>query len=526
MVALVLALVVSACAGARSNARGPATRIAGHIHGHDGRVPSLAHARVIDPGTMQPLAQVEAGKDGAFELKARHRGLAWLELSAVDHAVLQVPIMLDGEPIGIAATMGTYAAGAPEAVVQLYAWDGDPMKREPQVVDMTRAADGTLSGDIASKASKLRVQVTNLGPIGRGFNPPGADDYEYDGGGDYRGIYKTKGGKLHIAITPDARTAGLAPKLVVTPSDSASAKVAALGDVWQPSRAVTLEDAPKLWARARASDDTLTKRLALAMALSSDVRRDPDLPAEDRELAKWLIASTPFGDSLWAMMPFGLARAADLSGDPTHLQLVDRVVQEQLGPQLSGIVLMQRLAAAYETGNDARAKQLYDRLQQPPWSELGMAEAADAWKPGRKIVRGGKLPSFELTALGGAGKVSSDALRGKLVLVELWASWCQPCLEGMDELHALHREYADAGFEILAISMDEGEAEVVDLRRRWPMPWTHAFAGEARERIYSTFETSSLPYSVLVDGNGTILEESAAPVPGKLRGWLEKHAPR
>lgn len=521
-----LSLVVCACAGPRSSAPGPATRIEGHIHGHDGSVPSVAHAKVIDPGTMQPIAQAEAGKDGAFVLKARHRGLAWLELSAVDHAVLQVPIMLDGEAIGIDATMGTYAAGAPEAVVQLHAWAGDPMRSEPQIVDMTRGEDGTLSGDIVSKAGKLRVQVANLGPIGRAFNPPGADEYEYDGGGDYRGIYRTKGGKLHLEIAPDARSAGLAPKLVITPSSSAAAKVATLADVWQPWRPTTPDDAPKMWARARASDDVLTKRLALAMALSSDVRRDPELPAEDRELAKWLIDATPFGDSLWAMMPFGLARAADLTGDAAHAKLVDRVLVEQLGPQLSGIVLMSRLAAAYEDGNDARAKQLYDRLQQAPWRELGMAEAADAWKPGRKIVKGGKLPSFELAALGGSGKVSSDALRGKLVLVELWASWCQPCIEGMDELHALHREYADAGFEILAISMDEGEAEVTDLRRRWPMPWTHAFAGEARERMYATFETSSLPYSVLVDANGTILEESAAPVPGKLRGWLEKHAPR
>ncbi len=519
---------VSGCAGGSRGARGELTRIEGSVHGHDGRVPTLAHVRVIDAAT-DAADETEVGKDGSFVLKTRRSGLVWLELTAVDHAQLRVPIVLSGAPIGVQAQLGTYRPGDPKAPVQLMAWAGEPGASEPIVAELHAQPNGTLVADVPTRARKLRVQLGNVAGGGRGINPARASAYEYDGGGDYLGVLPAKDGKVHVELRAGERPTGVAPKLVISPPDSTAAQLAALGPLWPSEPTSTPTDPTPLWARAHATNDATVRRLATAMALTLDRRSDDALAADERALAKTLVESTPFGDSLWGLMPAGVARAADLSGDPEHAKLVDRVLAEQLGPEAGGMVLLGQLAAAHERGDEARAGVLFAKLSREPYAGFGLAEMATAWKPGRKVARGQTLPRFEGNALEAKStKVGSDALRGKLVLIELWATWCDPCVQGMGELHAVHEEFAGAReggapFEILSISMDEAPADVTKFRERWPMPWLHVFAGEDREKLYATFETATLPYSVLVDEQGTILEESAALEPGKLRGWLAKH---
>jgi thiol-disulfide isomerase/thioredoxin len=525
-----LSLLVCACAGARGGTRGPTTRIEGHIHGHDGRVPSLAHARVIDAATQQPLAQVQADKQGGFALKSRQHGLAWLELTAVDHAQLRVPILLDGTALSLEATLGTYGPGDPAQPVQLIAWHGDPQKAPPTTSVMKRGTDGSLVGELTTAARTMRVQLINLAGGGRQVNPPHAKRYEYDGGGDYLGFVDAEGGALHVVVRPEDVPNAAAPQLVFTPADAPAARVAALGELWPTLlRAPTPDDITALWERARTTDDALVRRIATAMALTIERRGDAELTSEERTLATALITSTPFGDPLWPFMPDGVARAAELTGDPAHTKLLDRVIAEQLGPEQSGMVLLGRLAHAYDAGDEPRARALYARIGKSPYLEMGLAEMAAAWNPDRKLKPGATLPRFEAGTLDPKTRVGSEDLRGKLVLIELWATWCQPCVDGMDELHALHREFGGEPsdgrprFEILSISMDEQSAEVQTFRERWPMPWLHAFAGDQREQLYATFETATLPYTVLVDADGKVLEASAAVEPGQLRAWLEKH---
>jgi thiol-disulfide isomerase/thioredoxin len=128
-----------------------------------------------------------------------------------------------------------------------------------------------------------------------------------------------------------------------------------------------------------------------------------------------------------------------------------------------------------------------------------------------------------------AAPLRSADLAGKVVLIELWATWCAPCVAAMDDLHALHAEFGgDPGpgrprFEVLSISMDDDVAEVETFRKRWPMPWMHAFAGDRREQLYATFETGTLPFAVLVDERGDILAASTTLAPEDLRALLTEH---
>ena len=72
---------------------------------------------------------------------------------------------------------------------------------------------------------------------------------------------------------------------------------------------------------------------------------------------------------------------------------------------------------------------------------------------------GQAAPAVSLPQLSGAGEVSLESLRGKVVYLDFWASWCGPCRVSFPQLEQLRNELGPAGFEVLAINVDEVESD-------------------------------------------------------------------
>lgn len=71
-----------------------------------------------------------------------------------------------------------------------------------------------------------------------------------------------------------------------------------------------------------------------------------------------------------------------------------------------------------------------------------------------QIQRGQKAPDISLQDTSGQ-MVSLSSLKGKVVLIDFWASWCAPCRKNTPKLHALYEKYQEQGFEIFGVSIDE-----------------------------------------------------------------------
>lgn len=119
-----------------------------------------------------------------------------------------------------------------------------------------------------------------------------------------------------------------------------------------------------------------------------------------------------------------------------------------------------------------------------------------------KLV-GQQAPDFTLVDLEGKKVVLSE-LKGKVVFLDFWATWCKPCLKMIPKLVHLQREYADKGFTIVGVAMDEGGKEVIK-------PFAERFAlnyiillsdGQADE----TYLVEVFPTSFLIDREGVIRE--------------------
>ncbi len=118
------------------------------------------------------------------------------------------------------------------------------------------------------------------------------------------------------------------------------------------------------------------------------------------------------------------------------------------------------------------------------------------------IHTGDAAPDFRLPALDGRS-VSLSELRGKVVMIHFWATWCPPCVEEMPSIDRLSRSFVGQDFEVLAVSVDEGGEAVVKAflqRNGLALP----VLLNADRSVAGSYGTFKFPETYLVDRSGIV----------------------
>ena len=119
---------------------------------------------------------------------------------------------------------------------------------------------------------------------------------------------------------------------------------------------------------------------------------------------------------------------------------------------------------------------------------------------------GQQMPSFKITTLDGA-KVNISESKGKVLLINFWATWCPPCRVEMPRLEKeVWQKYKSSDFVMVAIAREQTEAEIKEFLDEYK--FSFPMAADIRREVYNLFGNGGIPRSYVVGVDGKIVYQS------------------
>ncbi|MEX1362481.1 MAG: thioredoxin-like domain-containing protein [Nannocystaceae bacterium] len=520
--------------------------ISGRIRAHDGS-PLKQGEITVSGGFPEPLT-ASLDETGSFSLEVP-RALVSIYVAGVDHVPSGRRTLLTG-PFSIDGTLGTVEPPAEpnlEIAGQFLDAQGQAVGAVPTTA--ARVRDRVYQLDLSGRpatATALRYQMRS--PSGRLLNGPAADRYAEAGRSSFSSIVDLGDRtalQLDLGTMPPAQRPA---ELHWSGEDEATIAIRDFERRWKtkvseltgasspdPVRVASLE------AEARAevdavADPALQGLLRGALAGVFATQGDgPGGPASVHAEAAWLIEHVAPDDvHLALIMEFNRPLRASLESGADaelaariHAWLERRATDNpDLDAALGAMATLLELAD--QDDDEARLAELLAQLEHPRFQGHLYRQALLAQYDLRlPFVRGKTLPPFEYPALApDARPIDSDGRAGHVYLLEFWATWCEPCVEDMPNLHAAYAAVngaktaagddqalrtlapvADPAVEFVFVSFDTNPDAVFAFReQQWSMPWTHAHVDEDEHAsIMSALGFTTLPASVLVDERARIL---------------------
>jgi thiol-disulfide isomerase/thioredoxin len=125
---------------------------------------------------------------------------------------------------------------------------------------------------------------------------------------------------------------------------------------------------------------------------------------------------------------------------------------------------------------------------------------------GRRLTLIGNAMQLAGTTIDGK-QFDLSKLKGKVVLVDFWATWCLPCRQELPNLKKLYEKYHGQGFEVIGISLDKAKSDVVGVRDELKLPWTFIF--EQANDLADDYGVFLIPLTVLVGRDGRVVSLQA-----------------
>jgi thiol-disulfide isomerase/thioredoxin len=117
-----------------------------------------------------------------------------------------------------------------------------------------------------------------------------------------------------------------------------------------------------------------------------------------------------------------------------------------------------------------------------------------------KIDIGKPTASFALSAVNGGNKIAVD--KGKVTIVDFWATWCEPCKKSFPKYQELYVKYKASGLEIIGVSVDDEKRDIPDFIKsygaKFPVGWDEG------HKIADCFKPSNMPSAYVIDKNGVV----------------------
>ena len=152
-----------------------------------------------------------------------------------------------------------------------------------------------------------------------------------------------------------------------------------------------------------------------------------------------------------------------------------------------------RLEASSET-----AKQLVADYRKTKVEEKEMRE---------RMKEGNPAPDFTFQTQKGKA-LSIKKLKGKMIVLDFWASWCGPCRKEIPNVKKYYAEYKDKGVQFLSVSIDAKKDAWTKALKEEQMPWMQGWTPDAGKAVMNTYQFGGIPFIILIDKDGNIYRKN------------------
>jgi thiol-disulfide isomerase/thioredoxin len=135
-----------------------------------------------------------------------------------------------------------------------------------------------------------------------------------------------------------------------------------------------------------------------------------------------------------------------------------------------------------------------------------------------ELARARMAPPFAVTTMDGQ-HVSLDDLKGKVVLIDFWATWCAPCRQALPHMREIAKKFKDQPMVVLSVSLDDNDQKWKEFVVKNEMTWSQYRDGGFKGPVATLFGVEAIPHTFTIDADGVLQDEHIgdASIEGKLK---------